>query len=104
MARTPRGPRGGPPLPDLPDHDGPAHPGLAAALSEIDRRYPAHPMRRLLRAAAAYNHGDAMRWHVEMQAALDEFADDRGVTRRHVDRLVLPSRRWVEKRLRPPDL
>lgn len=92
-----------PPPPGIPDHDGRVAPGLADALAEIDRRYPAHPMRRALRAAAAYNHGDAMRWHVEMQLALDEFADDRGLRRSDVDRLVLPARRYVGSRLGPRD-
>ena len=55
-------------------------------------------MRRALRAAAAYNAGDAMRWHVEMQAILDEFADERGLPRREVDKLILPARRFVERR------
>lgn len=90
------------PLPTIPDHDGPPIPGLASALAEIDRRYPAHPMRRALRAAACYNFGDAMGWHREMMVALDEFADERGLTRAAVDRLVLPSRRYVELRLRSP--
>jgi len=88
-----------PPPPPIPDHDGRPAPGLDEALAEIDRRYPAHPMRRALRAAAAYNHGDAMRWHVEMQLALDEFADERGLTRAQVDQMVLPARRFVERRL-----
>lgn len=87
------------PPPRIPDHEGHPAPGLAEALSEIDRRYGSHPMRRALRAAAAYNYGDALRWHVEMNAALGEFAFERGLTRCEVDRLVLPSRRWVERRL-----
>ena len=82
----------------IPDHYGDPTPGLDAALAEIDRRYPAHPMRRALRAAACYNHGDPMRWHVEMQLSLDEFADMQGLSRREVDQLVVPARRFVERR------
>lgn len=98
MSLRPLG-RGLPRIPDLDPCADPS-PGLDVALREINRRYPAHPMRRALRAAAAYNYGDAMRWHVEMQLALDEFADDRGLTRAAVDRLVVPARRYVERRRR----
>lgn len=71
---------------------------LADALAEIDRRYPAHPMRRVLRASAAYNFGCPRRWHAEMQVALDEFADDVGLPRTCVDRMVCPASRVVAVR------
>lgn len=87
------------PIPSgIPDHDGRPVPGLAEALAEIDRRYPGHPMRRALRAAAAYNFGDAVGWHREMQVLLDEFADEVQIRRADVDRLVLPPRRFVAVR------
>lgn len=93
-----------PPPPLIPDYSGPPIGGLAEKLAEIDRRYGGHPQRRLLRAAAAYNHGDAVRWHVETNVALDEFAFEQGITRSELDRLTLPSARWVQQRLKKQGL
>lgn len=89
------------PVPSIPDHDGRVAPGLDAALAEIDRLYRLDYDWRTLRAAACYNFGDAMGWHRETVAALDEFADRRGLTRRQVSRLVLPASEWLAKRNRP---
>lgn len=80
------------PPPSIPDADRPA-PGLDAVLAEIDRRYPGHTARRMLRAAACWEHGDTMAVHRELQVALAEFADDRGLPRVEVMRMIRPAQR-----------
>ena len=91
MARTPSGPHGGPP-PQIPDADGPA-PGLDAALRAIDARYGGLVQRRLLRAAACWEHGDVAGVHRELQVGLAEFADDRGLPRREIMRMIRPAQK-----------
>lgn len=76
---------------EIPDYDGRPHPGLDAALREIDRRYLTHPQRRFLRAACCYEHGDAMGWHREMTVGLAEFADERNLPRSEIRRLIVPA-------------
>lgn len=84
------------PIPSgIPDHDGRPLAGLDAALREIDRKYRLDPSYRMLRAAACYNHGDAMGWHREMTVAVDEFAERRGLSKREAARLILPAREWL---------
>lgn len=76
---------------DLPDADLPnaqRRAALDAALREIDNRWGGARHRRFLRAVAAYNHGDAMVWHREMQAGVAEAADDLGLPRGDILRYV----------------
>lgn len=81
--------------PGIPDYDGRPLSGLDAVLRTIDRDYRLDPAYRILRAAACYNHGDAMGWHREMTVAVEEFAERRGLSRREATRLVLPASEWL---------
>ncbi len=76
---------------------------LAAALREIDRRWGTQRERRFLRAAAAYNFGDLMAWHREMQVGLAEAADQFGLPRSEVTRVVLPAAERLLRRSRGPN-
>ena len=65
---------------------------LDAALARIDAVAGAAPLaRRVLRAAACYNHGDAARWHREDAMAVAEAAEAVGLAPRDVDALIIPA-------------
>lgn len=72
-------------------------PGLDAALARIDRRFGCSPYRRLLRAAAAFNDGDAEAWQREMECGLVEAADGLGVPRAELTQFVLTATEEIRR-------